>query len=573
MEHVLETYKGLFSIETFTKIFKKNIDDFIRNESLDPRENELARQIDLYKKRSINGDLKSRELFLNYLKTKLLTNINLFEVENGKLLEDNCIVEDIQFTEEMANWIIPFDDPDKLSVRDKFEILLNKYKDINEQGYDRAFSNLKNKYSYKKSILGENQFLNSWNEYTSEDIERFYKQENIHLEFKEKIDIITQRLYSEIWGLGLIDQLAYSDVNEVGISNNGKYIYVWDQDKIRLSFLQLTEQETKIIQDRATSFDRKKGQLDTNNPEINCDRADQARVTALMNEYSSARVLCVRVFNKKKAAFRDIVKDYKLQILTQVLLKTGQKISLQGEMGVGKTTTMQTFIEILDDSLHIGTIEDYFEQHNRLKYENKRVVELQVTDKKNLLDAAATLFRLSVDVASVGEVREGEALLSFVQLAQALPGSALFTNHVASPEDSIPRWSNLLISTGKYATAKAAVADLVNYINIIYQHEIINGQRVISKVVEVVPLINKSSDVDLNMNMSLEELRKLAYIQQIQENPAYMYRLNPLLEYENGEYRFKNYPSSKLLDKASKNEETANYMKGLLELMREELGD
>lgn len=569
---LLSKYKHLFYINSFQHIFKKNIDDFIRQDSNDPKEKGLSQQINEYIKSATNGRLEERTIFKNYLKTKLLTDIDIYEFKDGK--PSNVVIENLDITqhEEVLNWIIPFDNPSQLTVQDKFEILLNHYRIINEQGYDEAFKIFKNKHNYVKEFITENGFKNTWHEYTEDEIHHIYEKENIQLEFKDKVDIITQRLYQEIYGLSVIDILSYSDINEVGISNNGEYIYAWCDDKIHLSFIRLTEDETRLIQDKAISFNEKVGQLDSDNSEVICYRADNARILALQQPYSSSRNLSTRIFNKQKAKFNEIIKSSKQQLLLQTLLKMGEKISLQGSLGAGKTTGMQTFLEVLDDSLHIGTVEDTFEQHNRLKYPNKRIVEVQSTHNKDLLDAVMTLFRASVDVASLGEARDGEALFAYIQLAQAIGNSTLFTTHVASPEDSVPRFKNMLISTGKYFSEQAAVADIVNYINIICQHEIIDNKRVISQIVEIVPLIDKASKVDLNSEIDIEELQRMAYVQQIQTNTSYMYRLNPLMVYENGEYKFLNYPSERLILKGMENKKTREYMMQLTELMEQELG-
>lgn len=557
-------------INLFIDIFKKNIEDIVSG--ADGEDNvQLIKLISQSMENSTNGDLKERERFKQYLKTRLLTGINIFDFRTSKREPEFIETLVLENSKDLLDNIMPFNNSKLLTPRDKFEILLHKYRSINNIGYDKAFKLLKEKYpSYIKRSI-KRKISNKWFEYTAEDIEKIYQEENISLNSDEKADIITNRLYSEIFGLGCIDILAYSDVNEVGISNDGKYIYCWEGEKIHLSFLELTEKQTMIIQDRSISFDRKVGQLDSNNCEVLCYRKDNARITAAQPPYSSSRVLCIRIFNQSTSTFSDVVKDEKQQELIINLIKIGSNIVLQGELGAGKTTGMQTLLEILDDRLHIGTVEDYFEQHNRLKYLNKRVVEFQTTENKDLMDAIMTLFRMSVDVASIGEARDGVALFGFIQLAQAIANSTLFTTHVASPEDSVPRFKNMLISTGKYHSEQAAVTDIVNYINIIFQHKIIDNKRYISEIVEVVPLMDRQLSHDLSMNTDIELLQKMAYIQQIQQNPMYMYRLNPLMVLENGVLKFKNLPSKYTIEKSRKNSETQQMMQELLELMKQNI--
>lgn len=579
----LKEYAYLFHIDNLTEIIDKNINDFLKEDHADKREKRIAESISVYKKKSTNGNLKDRSIFKELLKTRLLTNLNLYEFEEEEgsehRLRERPVIEEIQINKEdeaILDWIIPFNNPDKLTPKDKFEIMLYKEKEIDEQGYDKAFKKFIHKHSYRKKEASANGFENYRNEYSVEDINNFFSEENITLEYADKAYIITQRIYENLYGLKCIDILAYSDINEVGIGNDGKYIYAWCGEKIHLSFLQLTETETRIVQDAATSFDEKNPALTLGNPEVLCFRADNARVTAAMPNFSAAREMCIRIFNENKSGFTDIIKDQKQQVLLQTLLKIGLKTILQGPLGSGKTTAMKTFIEVIDDSLHIGTIEDILEQHNRLRNPQKRIVELQsvlnIENIKTLYDAMMLLFRLSVDVASVGEGRDGEAFVCYYQLAQAVNNSTLITTHIASPEDTIPRIKNLLIATGRYFTEQAAVADIVTYTNIICQTDTIDNQRCISKIVEVVPLIATAADFDINLSTDKETLEKLAYIQQIQQNTAYMYKLNYLMEYVDGEFKFINYPSKRLIEKAKKNSITGEYMETLLKLMEKDIG-
>lgn len=232
---------------------------------------------------------------------------------------------------------------------------------------------------------------------------------------------------------------------------------------------------------------------------------------------------------------------------------------------------MASLLEILDDNIHIGIIEDYFEQYNSKKYPSKSVVELQKTENKTLLDALSTMLRLSVDAADLGEARDGEALFVFLQLAQAIGKSTFFTTHMATPEDYVPRAKNMLIASGKYSTERAAVFDLVQYTNLIFQHGMVDGKRCITSIVEIVPLIEKSATRNIH-NLSTEDLQRLSYIHQIQESPSYMYRLNQLIQLENGKMVFKNFPTSNMINRAKKDIRSYEYMKSLIKLMEEDLG-
>lgn len=553
--------KRPFHIHSIANIIRDKVQNFILGEGLGNPE--LAKTIEGYIKKATNGNLQERKNFKEFLKTMFL----------GELELTPNVVISFEQRKELVDLVIPFYDPFLMSEQDKFETLLYKYGGTDENGYHTGFHQfrMKNSCYHGAGLTESGKLKNTWYEYSGEQIHQIYGQENFELSFNDKVDIIVQRIYENIYGLGCIDILAYSNVNEIGVSNDGEYIYCWDEEKIHLSFLSMKESEMMIVQNRSISFDSKIGQLCSSTPEVNCCRADNARIIATQPPFSSSRNLCIRIFNKRNTCYQDIIQDKKQRLLIAALIKSGAKICLQGSLGSGKTTTMQALLELMDDSLHIGTVEDYFEQHNALKYPNKRIVEVQVLPEKSLLDTAAALFRTSIDVASVGEARTGDAVFGFLQLAQAINQSALFTCHIASPEDTIPRLKNMLLSTGVYFSEQSAVADIVNYVNIIFQHEIVGKERRITKIVEIIPQTGLFSETELNQETNLEELQKLSFIQQIQQDTSYMYRLNTLMEFEEGKYVFKNYPSKRMIQKAEKGGVAFELMEELLSLIKEEL--
>ena len=223
--------------------------------------------------------------------------------------------------------------------------------------------------------------------------------------------------------------------------------------------------------------------------------------------------------------------------------------------------------EVLDDYLHIGTVEDYFEQHIMEKYTNKRIVEGQAINNKSLLDVVKTLLRMSVDVANLGEVRDGNALFSYIQLVQSVSVAAWFTTHIINPETTVPRLKNMLTGTGRYNSEQSAVMDIIHYINVIFQHERVNGIIMITKIIEIVPLVETHSQIDFGLNSPIEELEKMYYLQQIQSSPNNMFKLNYLMEVENNRIKFINYPSIRMFERASKRKESYKYFKKLIELI------
>lgn len=553
---------------------EKYINTFINSDPVSEQEKKIISLLRDYKDKSTSGLPEARDIIKSHIKNSILTGFDIYlENQNGGL-EDVCIFEGIRIDEvnELADRIMPFKEPDNLTAREKFEIILYKNNSPGHSGRDGAFKNLLSKYECCSKSREEEGYESLRYEYNEADIDYIYKKEDYILSFTDKVEIVTQRLYEEIFGLKQIDMLAYSDINEVGFSNNGKYIYCWCGRKIWLSFLHISESEARIIQDRAISFEKHCPQLDVSHPEILCHRGDGARITVTQRPYFSARNLCIRIFNQSSASFKDLIAVNKLRTLIIALVKSGESICLQGGLGTGKTTTMNVMYELLDDFLHIGTVEDYFEQHVMEKYPSKRIVEGQAVNDKSLLDVVKTMLRMSVDAANIGEVRDGNALFAFIQLVQSVSVAAWFTTHITNPETTVPRLKNMLIGTGRYFSEQSAVMDIIHYINMIFQHEIIDGQIMITKVVEIVPLVASSSNFDYNIEAENGQLQKLYYIQQIQSNPYNMFRLNTIMQIEDGMASFVNYPSRRMVEKSKRSKVAWKYVKNLIALIEMDTG-
>jgi pilus assembly protein CpaF len=553
---------------------EKYINDFINSDPDNEQEKNIISLLRDYKEKSTSGLPGAREVIKSHIKNSIVTGFDIYRPNEKGSLEDVIISEGIcvDETNGFTDMIMPFKEPHNLTSREKFEIILYKNRTTENNGRDGAFKAILSRYACCVKTRESEGYNSLRYEYDEEDIDYIYKSENYALSFADKIEIITQRLYEEIFGLKHIDILAYSDINEVGFSNNGRYVYCWCGKKIWLSFLQISENDARVIQDRAISFEKHCPQLDVSHPEILCHRGDGARLTVTQKPYFSARNLCIRIFNQSSTDFNDLITVDKLRTLIIALVKSGESICLQGGLGSGKTTTMNAMYELLDDLLHIGTVEDYFEQHVMEKYPFKRIVEGQAVNGKDLLDVVKTLLRMSVDVANIGEVRDGNALFAFIQLVQSVSVAAWFTTHITNPETTVPRLKNMLIGTGRYFSEQSAVMDIVHYINMIFQHEIIDGRIAITKVVEIVPLVAASSDCEYGIETDGDQLEKLFYIQQIQSNPYNIFRLNTIMQAEDGGARFVNYPSRRMIEKAKKSSESWKYLKGLIRLIEADTG-
>jgi hypothetical protein len=204
-----------------------------------------------YKEKSTSGLPEARNVIKAHIKNCILTGFDIYSENESGGLEDICLFEETRIDESnrLADYILPFGEPQSLTAREKFEIILYMNGTVERNGRDGAFKSLLSKYECYGRKRTEGCYESMRYEYNDEDISNIYTDASYSFTFADKIEIITQRLYEEIFGLKHIDMLAYSDINEVGFSNNGKYVYCWCGKKIWLSFLYINENEARVIQD------------------------------------------------------------------------------------------------------------------------------------------------------------------------------------------------------------------------------------------------------------------------------------------------------------------------------------
>ena len=223
---------------------------------------------------------------------------------------------------------IPFDVPSLLTAQDKFDIIIYMYK--KEFGYE-ALTELIKRYNLAtlKYLQGE-----SKPSYviTEDEISDIYEKEKLVLSFKDKLEIVVQRIYQHYKGYSSIDEirdmnidgvsggvsgLPESFISQVAQTGTTDYIeqvsehkvpracdsiWIFFQGKsIRLAFLSFgTEAELKRVCQNIYKYNNP-GQLsDTNGYKVN-EMKDGSRVVVVRPSMSETWAFFVRKFDVKRA--------------------------------------------------------------------------------------------------------------------------------------------------------------------------------------------------------------------------------------------------------------------------------
>ena len=341
-------------------------------------------KVNLYDIGLSEEELKRRKA-KKYELRKALKGCTYGDVNDKKYVKE--LIYDLLYKEYGVNEIniskaIPFDVPSLLTAQDKFDILLHMYK--KDFGYE-ALTQMIKKYDLAVLKYVEGESKPSY-VITEEEISQIYEQENFKLDFADKLNIVTQRIYQFYKGYSSIDEIRDMNIDGVsgGVSGlpesflsqvaqtDGDYleqisehkvpracdsIWIFFQGKsIRLAFLSFgKESELKRVCQNIYKYNNP-GQLsDTNGYKIN-EMKDGSRVVVVRPSMSETWAFFVRKFDVKRATLEQIItvdgKEEAINLL-KFLVKGARILALTGEQGCGKTTMLMAMIENIYETMNI----------------------------------------------------------------------------------------------------------------------------------------------------------------------------------------------------------------------------
>lgn len=184
-----------------------------------------------------------------------------------------------------------------------------------------------------------------------------------------------------------------------------------------------------------------KGQLEEflEKKEVDFSYAHTDRVRFRCNAYRQKGTICIamRYIIEKIRTLDELMQP---EILKSFALKDQGFFLVVGPVGQGKSTTLASMIEIINNNraAHIVTIEDPIEY---LFVEKKALIDQREVkiDTKDFKTALVSAFRQDVNVLMVGEMREIETISTAVTAAETghLVLSTLHTNNAAQTIDRI----------------------------------------------------------------------------------------------------------------------------------------
>ncbi len=551
-----------YTIDNMTEFIKLRLDEITRTNLYDIglSEEELRRR-------------KSKKYELK----KALKGCTYGDVNDKKYIKD--MIFDLLHREYGVNQVnittaIDFDNPEKLTTEDKFDILLYMYKQ--QYGYN-ALSELISKYHLDdlKTVYGA-----STPSYviTSEEINEIFEKEYDYLSFEDRLNILSQRIYQNYKGYSVIDEVR--DMNIDGVSGGVSGLpesFMYQVAQLG-DYVKQTQEKTipkaydsvwifyhgKSIQMACLSFgsyDELKrvcqniykynnpGQLsDTNGYKIN-EMKDGSRVVVVRPSMSESWAFFVRKFDIPNAVLENLIKqDGKEFVIPMLkfLVKGARVTALTGEQGCGKTTMLMAMIKYIYPTLNIRVQETAFELHLRKVYPNRNILTFRETETVSGQEGLDLQKKTDGSVNILGEVATDEVAAWMIQMAQVASKFTIFTHHAKTFDNLILSLRNSLLKIGMFNNEKVAEIQVVNVMNFeVHLKKGFDGSRFIERITECIPIKesnpytydhNKETTIEGKLDKFMDNATH--YFTKITETETY--KAVNIIEFENGHYVIKN---------------------------------
>lgn len=533
----------------FNEIVNQNIAELYLNQhETRKRENQKAR-LNTALRSCAQGNIGEKEFVKDYIKDLL----------QGSLKIDETTI----------NTVIPFEEPARLTTKDKFEILLNQKR---AEYRSQAFEQLSILYGF------DNPKRNAWGTYyeiSARDIDEAFHRFTVPLSYIDKLELVTQRIYQEVYGFSVVDELREMNIDGISggvsglaseqyhymeeITREGEmaktrtYDSVWiffRGKAIHLSFLTFgTQAELIRVCKNLYRYDNV-GHLTSSNGYKLTYLQDGCRVVVVRPKLAANWAFFLRKFDSTKhLSLEHLIKDQGCEAVIELirwLVKGNLNIVLSGDQNSGKTTALKAMMQYIDQRYPIRTTEQEFELWLNNVYPYLNVVSFRSSEEVDILESINIQKKTDASIMILGEVASAGLANAFITLTQAGTKATMCTCHCVSTEDLVDYFRNAALSSGTFSSEMIAEEQVANSIHIdIHWEKSGDGHRYISYISEIEPY-SREKVWPMDPMACIAECMK-----SISRRRAFTVRR--LITFENGEYMVNNRLSDRMIKKMIKN--------------------
>ena len=532
----------------FNEILNQNIAELYLNKTETLKREEQKARLNRALRSCTHGNIGEKEYIKDYIKDLLQDSLNVNE---------NTIDE-----------ILPFDDPEELSTQDKFEILL--YQQKKEHGR-LGFEKLNELCNFDKDKERDG---NVYYEATKEDVEEAYEIHAQPLDYIDKLEIITQRIYQEAYGFSVIDEIRDMTIDGVsggvsGVSTEQYYymeeclhndalkpartydsVWVFLHGKpIHMSCLSFgTQRELIRVCKNLYMYDNV-GHLTSTSGYKLTYMHDSSRVVVVRPNFTTHWSFFVRKFDSAKSMDMDwlVRGDDKQDLieLTKWAVKGCLNVIVSGDQNSGKTTFLRSMIQEIDPRYPIRTTEQDFELWLSNTFPELNVQSFRETETVSLMEALGIEKKTDGAIMILGEINSPELAEAYISLTQAGTKMCICTIHTLTADDLVDYMRNSLLSAN-FTNEMIAEEQVANSIHLdIHWEKTSDGNRYISRVTEIVPHGRDDEWPEDRDECVVEGLKRLTRKRAFTTNDIFIY--------EDGRYVLKNAPGERLTNRILRN--------------------
>ncbi len=323
---------------------------------------------------------------------------------------------------------------------------------------------------------------------------------------REEKERIVHGVYSELFGLGPLDELlADGSITEIMV-NRPQQVFVERKGKLSLSdTVFIDDAHVRRIVDAIVS--RIGRRIDENSPLVDARLADGSRFNAIIPPLAlHGTTVTIRKFSKTPYVVADLIRFGSLTAQAAAFLNAcvvgRQNLVISGGTGSGKTTLLNVLSGFIPEGERVITVEDAAE----LQLKQPHVIPLESRPaspgQRNAItirELVKNALRMRPDRIVVGECRGGEAL-DMLQAMNTGHAGSMTTGHANSPKDILKRIETMVLMSGMELPLRAIREQIASALSIIVQQSrFFDGTRKVSHVSEV-------THIDEEGNIHVEDI-------------------------------------------------------------------
>ncbi|WP_433744284.1 ATPase, T2SS/T4P/T4SS family [Paenibacillus amylolyticus] len=451
-----------------------------------------------------------------------------------KNLIGDLLTRSIGLNKSNVDEVILFAEPDLLTIQDRFEIVFYLYRQ--QFGVD-ALSRLIDTYDLGRLRMEEGTEDGGSYYISEEDIHYVFECEYRELGFREKIDIIVQRIYQHYKGFSVVDEIrdqridgvsggvsgmldavhnmglqkpaSWNDLLDQGLEEDTheeplsgmESVWIFYKGKsIHLAFLSFGSiQELKRVCQNIYKYNYP-GQLsEASGYKVN-EMKDGSRVVVVRPPFAESWAFFVRKFDIPNASLEQLITGNNADLpitLLQYLMKGSRITAVTGAQGSGKTTLLMAMVKHIYASYTLRVQEMAFELQLRRIYSRRNILSFRETEHISGQQGLDLQKKTDGTVNILGEVASDEVAAWMIQMSQVASLFTLFTHHAKTFRDLVFSLRNSLLKTGMFQHEHIAEEQVVSVINFdVHMKKDAEGRRYIERITECLPRANQGDNVE-----------------------------------------------------------------------------